>query len=84
MVIDLRVKRTDWPDLVSDNYTFCNGLGKEANLEGLGGFLAPSARKARGTTVPVFMQGSVENPDIEATVRLTFVGGKARVEVTLV
>lgn len=43
-----------WPQLTSDDYRFCQGLGGEAFRTGLGCFLAPSARAPGETTTPVF------------------------------
>lgn len=79
--IDLQPKLSDWPDLISDDYTFCNGLGKEAHESTLAGFLSPSARNVGGTTVPAFVRGAVSEPVIEATARLTFDDGAVRVEI---
>jgi hypothetical protein len=80
-VIDLRTKRLDWPDLVSDDYAFCIGLGKEAGDLQLEGFFSPSARNADGTTVPAFKRDALENPAIEATAKLTFSDGETLVEI---
>ncbi len=80
-VVDLQPKLPDWPDLVSDDYTFCNGLGKEAHDRGLGGFLSSSARNSGGTTVPAFLAGTISDPQIEATARLAFDGANVIVEI---
>ncbi len=78
--IDLLRKLRDWPELISDNYTFCNGLGKEAHDMGLGGFLSPSARNPGGTTVQAFLPATLSSPIIEATARLTYDTGTTVVE----
>jgi hypothetical protein len=80
-VIDLRPKLPDWPDLVSDDYTFCIDLGREASQDELDGFFAPSARHLEGTTLPIFMSRSVSQPVIEAAARLIFSTAGAVVEV---
>jgi hypothetical protein len=80
-IVDLLPKLDNWPDLIDDDYTFCNGLGKEAHDVGVGGFFAPSARHPGGTTVPAFIQGTIFDPVIEATAKLIFDGGKAVVEI---
>jgi hypothetical protein len=80
-IVNLVPKLDDWPNLISNDYTFCNGLGKEAHDGGVGGFFAPSARNHGGTTVPVFIEGTILDPVIEATVKLTFNGGKTTVQV---
>jgi hypothetical protein len=71
-IIDLQPKLADWPELVSNQYAFCNRLGKEAHETSLGGFLAPSARNPGGTTVPAFFASTLSNPVIEAAARLTY------------
>jgi hypothetical protein len=81
-IIDLRPQLPGWPDLTSDDYAFCNDLGREAHDGGLFGFFSPSARNAGGTTVPVFIKGAFSNPLIEATARLTFDDtGRTTVEI---
>lgn len=74
-VVDLRSKLRDWPRLISVDYTFCNGLGKEAHDGGLGAFFATSAQHQGGTTVPAFIEETLSSFVIEATARLTFNGG---------
>lgn len=78
--IDLQPKLAHWPDLVSDDYKFCNELGRAASAMSLGGFLGPSARNPGGTTVPVFLAGTLSKPVIEATARLSYGTGTTAVE----
>jgi hypothetical protein len=80
-VIDLRPKLPDWPDLLSDDYTFCNELGKEALGMNLDGFLSPSARNAGGATVPAFLAGTLSNPVIEGVARIMYNTGGTVVEI---
>lgn len=61
---DVRPKLQDWPELVSDNYTFCQELGREAMKLGLDGLFAPSARRRDGTNVPVFKGTAVSAAEI--------------------
>lgn len=79
-IIDLQVKLADWPDLVSENYEFCNELGREAHGMSLGAFFAPSARHQRGTTVPAFVPHALSDPIILSTVQLSYAGGGTVVE----
>jgi hypothetical protein len=81
-IVDLRPKLPEWRDtLISDCYTFCNGLGKEAHHDGgIGAFLSPSARHTGGTTVPAFIQGTVSDLVIEAAAKLTFDAGNVAIE----
>jgi len=60
---DLRPQQGQWPDLTHpDDYKFCNALGAEAVEENLDALLAPSARRATGTNLPVFAKRAVSNP----------------------
>ena len=60
---DLRPKQGQWPGLTHpDDYELCNTLGAEAIKEELDALLAPSARRAKGTNLPVFAKGAVSNP----------------------
>jgi RES domain len=81
-IMDLRPMIGEWPDLISNDYTFCNGLGHEAHAGRVGGFLSPSARNPGGTTVPAFMSETLSHPAIEATATLTFDEGATKVQVT--
>ena len=61
---DLRLKLSDWPDLVhKSDYTFCNRLGAEAVEIGLDGLVTPSARKKAGVNAPVFKRQAISNPE---------------------
>lgn len=66
---DLLPKLEEWPDLVSDDYSFCNSLGLEAHQTELGGFLAPSARHVGGTTVPAFVAETLSGPQVGEVVQ---------------
>lgn len=71
-VKDLRPMQTEWQGLTHDgDYLFCNRLGAEAKTAGLDGLLAPSARRAGGTNVPVFTRRAISNPGDPALVAMT-------------
>lgn len=53
----------NWPDLVSDDYSFCQLLGSEAADSGLDGLLAPSARNHGGINLPILRIVTVSRPD---------------------
>jgi len=66
---DLRPYLADFPWLTEDkDYTACQRLGAAAKAEGLAGLLAPSARHANGTTVPILTPGAVSQPRQEREV----------------
>jgi hypothetical protein len=67
--------------LISNDYAFCNDLGREAHDNGMGGFFAPSARNHWGTTVPAFIVGTLYSPVIEAAATLMFDVGQTSVEI---
>lgn len=69
---DLRPMRAKWPRLTHDSdYRFCNDLGAEAVESDLDGLLAPSARKAAGTNLPVFRRRAIDRPVVQARVAVT-------------
>lgn len=61
-VKDLRPKTAEWPDLVSDDYSFCQAIGKEVYELQIDGLRSTSARRADGTCLPVFRREAVSNP----------------------
>lgn len=71
-VKDLRPKLAQWPNLVHESdYTFCNRLGAEAVQSGLDGLVTPSARRKKGTNLPVFKRKAVHNPQLLSVVSFT-------------
>ena len=58
VLIDLTGKEVDFPDLLSDDYLFTQGVAKRLNREGHPGLLAPAARHRGGKNLAVF------NPEI--------------------
>lgn len=69
---DLRPRLGEWPDLVhSSDYTFCNRLGEEAQVSGIDGILAPSARRSEGTNLPVLRRRALSDPEEGDLVSLT-------------
>lgn len=67
---DLRRKSADWPELVADDYTFCNRLGADARRQQLDGLVTPSARHS-GANQPVFQRRALSDPQPEGLVALT-------------
>ena len=81
MTKDLTPMRTSWADVLSEDYEFCNRLGKEAITSHLDALLSPSARSPDGTTVPVFTRTSVDNPRLLTFVTLTYDPSTGEVEL---
>lgn len=79
--MDLRPKLEEWPDLISNDYGFCQELGREANAMPLASFLAPSARETGGTTSPIFSPDGLSDPEITGTVRFSVDASGGRVSV---
>lgn len=79
---DLRPQQGKWPNLTHPHdYTFCNALGAEAVEEKLDALLAPSARRATGTNLPVFAKRAVSNPGDLVLMMATYNPGTGRVTV---
>ena len=79
---DLRPQQGRWPRLTHpDDYTFCNALGAEALEDDLDALLAPSARRANGTNLPVFAQRAVSNPGDLVRMTATYHPATGRVTV---
>ena len=68
---DLRPCKEQYPELISEDYRFCQQLGAEATSTSLDGFLAPSARRTRGTNLPVLNRDALSLPEIEARMAST-------------
>lgn len=60
--IDLRGMKQD-TKLTSENYAFCQDLGRKAVKESTGMYLTPSARKEGGTCTPVFDSKCIQKDD---------------------
>ncbi len=65
ILLDLTGKTADFPELISNDYTFTQQVGKRVSSEGHPGLLVPSARKADGTNVAVF------NPSVLSNARVS-------------
>ncbi len=79
---DLRSKAADWPDLTHDNdYSFYNGLGKEARALKIDGLIVPSARH-EGSNMPIFTRRAVSGVELGRVVTVTFLydSGDVRIE----
>lgn len=61
----------DWPELVGDDYAFCNKIGAEARHLGLDGLVTPSARHS-GANQPVFCRRAISDPRQERTLAMTY------------
>lgn len=69
---DLRDKQSEWPDLVHESdYTFCNRIGAEAVRLELDGLVVPSARRERGSNLPVFKRPAIRDPESQDVVKIT-------------
>lgn len=78
---DVRPFLGEFPWLTSDDHIECQKLGAAAKAEGLDALIAPSARHAGGTTVPIFSQGAASDPRNEGDVRYT-IGADATFVIT--
>jgi hypothetical protein len=60
-IINLLPKTTDWPELQSNDYTYCQVLGEKLHREGHPGLWTPSAR-CDGTNAAIFAPQVLTNP----------------------
>jgi hypothetical protein len=65
ILLDLRAKTNDYPDLISDDYTFCQTTGKTAQSSGQPGLLTKSARDPKGDNAVIFKPEILSNPRLE-------------------
>ena len=56
------INLADWPDLISEDYSFCQSLAHEAIDRTIDLFLAPSARRLGFVAIPVFEREALSNP----------------------
>ena len=59
-LIDLLPKKTQWPELQSNDYTHCQALGEKLHREGHPGVWTPSAR-CKGTNAALFLPRVLSN-----------------------
>ena len=52
--VDLRRDSKMYSKLISNDYTFCHKIARQAIMKGIDGFLTPSARHKGGTCTPIF------------------------------
>lgn len=64
VLVDLSGKRNSYPELIADDYTFTQPIGRRLQHEGQPGLLAPSARSASGINVVIFNPGVLSNPQL--------------------
>ncbi|MGQ0664735.1 MAG: RES family NAD+ phosphorylase [Pseudomonadota bacterium] len=80
---DLRSKLAEWPELVCEDWTFCQKLGREAHGSDLDGLFSPSARTTDGTNLPVFKRAALSNPEILGRAAFSVNPGSRDVSVIL-
>jgi hypothetical protein len=64
LVIDLSHKKSEHPEIISDNYVHSQKIGKFIYDQGFPGFLTPSARHTKGINVNIFKPSLLNNPRI--------------------
>lgn len=62
LLIDISNKATDYPNLISNDYTFTQQIGARIQKEGHPGLLAPSARIVDGINTVIFREDVLSNP----------------------
>lgn len=61
LLLDLREKAADFPDLLLDDYHYCRTVGSRCYREGIPGILAPSVRCPGGTNINIFRREALSN-----------------------
>jgi hypothetical protein len=63
---DVKAKLADWPFLIGDRsaYPQCQDVARSAIQADADALIAPSARRAGGTTIPVFKRAALSNPEL--------------------
>jgi RES domain len=70
--VDLWPKLGEW-DLISESYEFCQELGNEAHVGGLGAFWTPSARdRPEGSCIPVFVERTIGDVVVTGTAKFAY------------
>ncbi len=72
LLVDLRGKRESHPDLVSNDYSFCQQIGHRLHYEGHPGLLTPSAR-CNGNNLMIFEPKVLDNPRISHYLSYDFI-----------
>lgn len=77
---DLRNNQGEYPELVDENYCFCQKIGAIAGSK-LDGLVVPSARKEDGSCLPVFNKCALSDPKYLGQIELTFDPGNEKVNI---
>ena len=78
---DLRNNQGEYPELVDENYCFCQKIGAIAHGSKLDGLVVPSARKEDGSCLPVFNKCALSDPKYLGQIELTFDPGNEKVNI---
>jgi hypothetical protein len=84
LFLDLRDKAAEYPDVLADDYAFCQAVGKRVAHEGLPGLLYASARRRGGHCLAAFRADALSNARglYCLTYRIDAVAGEVAVERT--
>ena len=72
VLTDVVSNKDHYEYLTSDDYTFCNQLGKELHERDCGGLLSPSARHKEGVNVDIFKQALLSEVTLVKELKYTF------------
>ncbi len=81
ILIDLRGKEKEFPDLVSDHYDFTHRLGDYLYRAGQKGLLVQSARDAGGTNIAAFTPDILSDPRHQLYVSYVLENGAVRLSL---
>lgn len=80
ILIDLRNKVKDFPDLIANHYSFTQPIAKRIAQEGHPGILVPSAR-IKGDNAVVFKKSVLSNPNLMCYLCYTLIRNESKVIV---
>jgi hypothetical protein len=81
ILIDLRGKEKDYPDIVANHYSFTQSIAKRIYQEGHPGLMVPSARRAIGANGVIFLKSVLSNPKLKCYLNYTLIRNKSKVIV---
>lgn len=82
ILIDLRGKQGDFPDIVSDDYLFTHEIGKAMAEHELSGLISPSKRLKEGHNFSIFKQSVLHDPELLGHLRYEILPKAGIVKVT--
>lgn len=81
ILIDLSHKKMNHPELVANDYSLTQQIGRQLNTQGYPGILSPSARHQDGLNVNIFKQNILSTARVSTELTYQIYPAQKRVEV---